>query len=37
MGDLLDAPGDPEAVKLHGAEGFEDEQVEGALEEIGLF
>jgi hypothetical protein len=33
---LLDAAGDAEAVELAGADGFEDEEVEGSLEEAGL-
>ena len=36
VGDLLDAAGDAEAVELARAEGFEDEEVEGSLEEVGL-
>jgi len=36
VGDLLDAAGDAEAVELACAEGFEDEEVEGSLEEVGL-
>lgn len=36
VGDLLDAPRDAEAVEFAGADGLEDKEIEGALEEVGL-
>ena len=33
-GDLLDAPRHPQAVQFAGAERLEDQQVEGALEQV---
>ena len=36
FGDLADAAGNAEAVELGEGEGFEDEHVEGAEEEVGL-